>query len=381
MGQMTPGNLTGQVGGTLELVRVISIVLAIGAGCGGSDGPDLSGLPACGTSSLLQVSPMGLGDLREIAPLGNLAPPSHTFPADHIYFYPTIGAAVPVISPGAIRIVGATLQKAVADGKPELDDYGLDFYTCADHHFYLLHLVSLAPALESKLGSLASSCDPPYTTNGYTITHCRTTARVDLATADPIGIAGGPTEGALDVGLIDHGSPPLAFVDPKRLDETVLYAACPLDQFAPEVHDAMVAKLAVNGMPRTAAPVCGTVMQDVADTAQGRWYFDDTPEEDHHLALVHQNWDPSIGAFSIGTSVPGVGSTTLTFTPATAGRVNLDFDRVTADGNIYCYELGTMHALVQLVTATQLEIEVVPGATCGDPSTWAFGANAATFVR
>ena len=103
MGQMTPGNLTGQVGGTLELVRVISIVLAIGAGCGGSDGPDLSGLPACGTSSLLQVSPMGLGDLREIAPLGNLAPPSHTFPADHVYFYPTIGAAVPVISPGAIR--------------------------------------------------------------------------------------------------------------------------------------------------------------------------------------------------------------------------------------------------------------------------------------
>jgi hypothetical protein len=371
-------------------IHTLVIAFALGAAallvgaCSDGSGPDLSGLPACGPATLLSVTPMALSDIREIAPLGNLNPPGHTFPTDHIYFYPTIGPAVPIASPGAIRITQAMVQKRTGNGQPELDDYGLDFYPCTTQHFYFAHLASLAPSLATELGSLEGSCNAPYMTGGFTYTQCRKNVSVELAPGASIGTAGGPTEGALDLGLIDHAAAPLAFVDPARVNDNTLHAACPVDAFVTDVRDSLLVRMAVNGVQRTIPPLCGTVMQDVVNTAQGRWYFDATAQEDHHLALVHQNWDPTIGAFSIGTSVPGTGATVLMFTPAATGRVNRDFNVVSADGKIYCYQLTnfTGHVFAQLVSASQVKIEVFgSGATCGDSTTWAFTGSAATFAR
>lgn len=56
---------------------------------------------------------------------------------------------------------------------------------------------------------------------------------------------------------------------------------------------------------RIIAPTCGTIMQDIAGTAQGRWFFDTSSGEDRHLALVHDNVDPRVGVFSVGTSLTG----------------------------------------------------------------------------
>ena len=139
----------------------------------------------------------------------------------------------------------------------------------------------------------------------------------------------------------------------------------------------------MNGVHRTVAPICGTIMQDVANTAQGRWFFDATVQEDHHLALVHTSWNPTIGAFSIGTSLPGTPSTLLFFTPAVSGRMNLDFNRVTADGNIYCYQFtnSSSRIYIRLETATRLRIEFAASGACGDPAGWSFSAAAVTFDR
>lgn len=366
-------------------VPAAAAVILIAVACSDSSGPDLSGLPACSAATLLTRTPMALGDIREISPLGNLNPPGHTFPTDHMYFYANSpGPAVPVVSPGAIRVTQALLQKRTGNGQPEFDDYGLDFYPCTGQHFYFAHIASLAPALAAQLGALDASCNAPYMTGGYTFTQCRKTVSVALVAGDSIGTAGGPTEGALDLGLIDSDSAALAFVDPARVSGTGLHAACPIDRFTSDVRDSLRLRLKVNGTPRTIAPVCGTVMQDVANTAQGRWYFDATAQEDHHLALVHQNWDPTIGAFSIGTQVPGTSAAVFNFTPSSTSRVNRDFNLVTADGNIYCYELTNYsgHVFTQLLSSTQVKVEVFSsGATCGDSTTWAFTANAAAFAR
>ena len=349
-----------------------------------SSGPDLSGLAACGPATLLTVTPMALGDIREISPLGNLNPPGHTFPTDHIYFYPTIGPAVPISSPGAIRITQAMLQKRTGGGQPELDDYGLDFYPCTSQHFYFAHLASLSATLSTQLGPLDGSCNAPYMTGGFTYQQCRKNVSVDILAGTSIGTAGGPTEGALDLGLIEPDGAPLPFVDPGRVNDNTLHAACPVDAFESGVRDSLLARMAVNGNSRTIPPLCGTVMQDVANTAQGRWYLDATTGEDHHIALVHQNWDPTIGAFSIGTSLPGTGATVLMFTPAATGRVDRDFNLVTADSKIYCYEPtnSSGHVFTQLLSNTQVKVEFSSvGATCGDSTTWAFTASAATFNR
>ena len=369
---------------TLGIFGALSLV-ALGAACSKDlSGPNLSGLPSCSAATLLSVTPMALRDLREISPLGNLNPSGHVFPADHIYFYDSSGVpAVTVVAPGAIRVTQALLQKRTGIG-PEFDDYGLDFYPCTGQHFYFGHLASIAPGLAAQLGALDGSCSAPYMTGGYTFTQCRKSVSVTLVAGDTIGTAGGPTEGALDLGLIDSDSAALAFVDPARTSSTTLHAACPIDFFTAAVRDSLRLRLALNGMHRTIPPVCGTVMQDVANTAQGRWYFDATTQEDHHLALVHQNWDPTIGAFSIGTQVPGTGAAVFMFTPSSTSRTNRDFSLVTADGNIYCYQLTNYsgHVFTQLVSNTHVKIEVFSvGATCGDSTTWAFTSNAVTFAR
>ncbi len=369
---------------TVSVIALVALVALVAACSKDGAGPDLGGLPACGPATLLTVTPMALGDIREIAPLGNLNPPGHTFPTDHIYFYPTIGPAVPIVSPGAIRITQAMVQKRTGNGQPELDDYGLDFYPCTTQQFYFAHLASLALSLAAQLGTLDASCSAPYMTGGFTYVQCRKNVSVDLLAGDSIGTAGGPTEGALDVGLVDNGSPPLAFVDPARVNSNTLHAGCPVDAFTTDVRDSLRVRFAVNGNHRTIPPLCGTVMQDMANTAQGRWYFDATTNEDHHLALVHQNWDPTIGAFSIGTMVPGTSPNVLMFAPVDTGRLNRDFDLVTADGKLYCYEPTNLsgHVFVQLVSTTQLKIEVsTAAATCGDSTTWSFSGSAATFAR
>jgi hypothetical protein len=146
----------------------------------------------------------------------------------------------------------------------------------------------------------------------------------------------------------------------------------------------MRALLGSSGQRRTVPPVCGTVMQDVANTAQGRWYFGSSANDDPHLALVHDNVIPGQPVFSVGTSVPSLPVGVYLFIPAASGRLNASFDRVTSDGNIYCYQLSNSsgrHIFVQLASASTLKIEGVVGSACGDPATWSLTAAAVQFQR
>lgn len=360
-------------------------VVALVAACSSSTGPDSSnGLSACSAGSLLSVSPVAYSDIRELAPLGNLNPPGHTFPTDHMYFYPPFGQSFPVVAPGNIRVTSVTLQKRTGNGQPEFDDYGLDFSSCRSQHFWFGHIASLSPGLSASVGALGGSCNAPYQTGGYTFQQCFKTVSVDLAAGAAIGTAGGPLEGALDLGAFDDEAPALAYVNASRMyTQSGLHTMCPVDYFVTGVRDALRQKIAVNGAHRTIEPVCGTVMQDVANRAQGRWFFDATDHEDPHLALVHTSWAPAIGAISIGTSLPGTPPTVLMFNPVQSGRANLDFGQVSADGNIYCYQFtnGQTRVFLQLVSATSLKIQVAGTGACGDPATWTFGATAVTFSR
>ena len=128
-------------------------------------------------------------------------------------------------------------------------------------------------------------------------------------------------------------------------------------------------------------------MQDVPNTAAGRWLFGTESHDDPHLSLVHDNVDAEAAAVSMGTSVPSIPLGVYKFAPLSTGRVNRDFKFVTADGVIYCYSFSSypfgqsVHALVQLVSATTLRIQGFSGTACGDPSTWVFTSAAVTFGR
>ena len=94
---------------------------------------------------------------------------------------------------------------------------------------------------------------------------------------------------------------------------------------------------------------------------------------DHHLALVHDNADPSIAAISLGGVVSDAG--VWHFNPAFDGHINRDFPDVKTGAGIYCYEglRSGRHdgptldgrILIQLVDDTELLIEHQSG-TCRD---------------
>jgi hypothetical protein len=257
---------------------------------------------------------------------------------------------------------------------------------------YFAHIVTLSADFGARVGDITSDCSAPYTSGGTTNSECSKRVEIGLAAGALIGTVGGPSFPGFDFGGADRRVPPLDFVNPARSygygqgfgqNNTI----CAVDYFAPAVAAALRTKLGRNGARRTTPPICGTIMQDVPNTAQGRWYFDTTPNDDPHLALAHDNGDPALGVISVGTSVPTVAAGAFTFTPAPTGRVNLDFPLVTPSGQIYCYQSFLLspppprHILIQLLSATRVRIDGLLGASCGDPSTWVFSPGAREFTR
>ena len=148
-----------------------------------------------------------------------------------------------------------------------------------------------------------------------------------------------------------------------------------------------------DGTPRTAPPVCGTIDQDLASTVQGNWF--ETPDstfspEDPNLALVHDNFDPSIPVFSVGTTLAGLPGGAYQFVPSagTTSQVNRDFGLVT-DTGIYCYEnltdgstaVANTVILLQRTDPDTLTIEKQSASNCAALATpWAF-SSPITYTR
>jgi hypothetical protein len=136
------------------------------------------------------------------------------------------------------------------------------------------------------------------------------------------------------------------------------------------------------------AAIGGTIVQDVAGTAQGLWFLPGVPTspEDPHLALVHDNVDPSQPVFSVGNDTFGLSSGTYTYTPQSSGIVDRDFSAITNDGLTYIchyWEVGNPSTpigtiLLQMPTATTLQIEA-QSYNAGGP--WSFQGNEVLFER
>jgi hypothetical protein len=260
---------------------------------------------------------------------------------------------------------------------------------------FFYHVGALSPDLAAAVGPINQYCSLYPDGSIY---YCTKTVAVYAKAGDLLGTITGRTNSAfttLDLGGYNHNQAPLAFVSPARQPTDAVYTRCPIDGFGEPTKSLLEARLGRydGSVRRTDAPVCGEFMQDVANTAQGLWYVPGTPQAPvqditPHLALVHDNVLTSTGAFSVGTSMsasslPGA-QYYFSTTQVPSVHVNLDFDLVTADGNIYCYDnfsnLANSIILVQLTNSSTLKIERQTAASCGGGG-WSFTSNASTFVR
>ncbi|MBI4238631.1 MAG: hypothetical protein HY696_09495 [Deltaproteobacteria bacterium] len=395
---------------------VLAVVCAVLSHCGsgssastssssggsGGDATSAGDLAACSDTAPFTVAPLAADAYTAIVPLGNLNPTGHTFPTNHLYLYlktDDIGVSqtTPLYAPGDLRIT-AISASTYTSATPPYTDYQLYFSPCRDLQVYFLHVSGLSDTINAQLGD-ASDCTD-YTTGGTSVHFCSYRLALDIAAGTQLGTAGGnPGQRALDFGGSDARITALPFAATRYqsssdgLDQ--YHVICPLDYFTTELQATLQSRLGrYDGTTlRTVEPRCGEVEQDEPGTAQGIWFVNGTTsfqQEDPHLALVHDNIDPTLGAFSVGASIPSLSSGAYFFTPTHSGTVNRDFDEVTNDGNTYCYDsfqnyVGESIAsqfviLLRLTTTTTLQIESQSGATCGSNS-WTLGSGAVTFER
>jgi hypothetical protein len=302
-------------------------------------------------------------------PLGNLNPPGHTFPTDHVYLYAVAGAPPSaVVAPGHGWIVGVQTHDSPTP-LPAYSDYTLTLAPCDAVRLVFMHVSRLDSSLAARVGT-GGHCSE-YDTGGRHYRNCDQQTGIEVAAGEALGEA----DGTLDFGAQDTRAPALTWVTPGRIRDEQRHVVCPLDLFDHAVRGSLYARLGSydGARLRTVEPRCGELAQDLAGTAQGLWYRRGAPDspEDPHLALVHDNVDPSVPVFSVGTSLLGLGSGVFTFTPASAGLVNRDFGDV-VPGSTYCWDLSNFYdrfalgrLLVDFTSVGSIAVHWDAGVACG----------------
>jgi hypothetical protein len=358
-------------------------------------------VPACPVvgTPLFDVIPIDPADFLAFRPLGFLSPPIHMFPAKHSAFSMTppgqTAVARPVRAPGRIWVKEIWEASFSTGGQ----NYQLFVYPCADVRVYFGHVVTLSSKLATEMQKSPPTCNS-FFEGTATVTTCRhENMSVVLESSEQIGT--GPDSAGVDFGVIDFRLPPAGFVRMDHYDHFYPYYASPLDYFRPDVKATLAAKTGhvFGSRMRTAAPIGGTYMQDIAGTAQGNWfmpgrYHSNSTDLSASLGLASDYVEPGQPIMAIGTPISGVNMGLYSFTVEAQGSINRAFSAVRADGTVYCYErflrgqsAGGMPLsqpagvlLLSMPNDTTLRVEQTAGSSCATAGR-AFTAGAALFER
>ncbi|MBI4162961.1 MAG: hypothetical protein HY513_04720 [Candidatus Aenigmarchaeota archaeon] len=308
-------------------------------------------LPDC-AGKLFTSYPIDLSKATEIIPLGNLAPPGHTFPTEHSYTHITAGGetteTIPLYAPGDVKLLLIAFSHGMTQDPV---DYTLYFALCKDIVAYYNHVKEISPEIQAMIDK--NSCK--FQGESKT-TRCNIEVFEPLKAGSTVGKVG-RLQGNYDFGLIDLRTT-LAFANPSRYGARSLHIQCPYNYY-----DSSMKSSFFKLIKRTDADKCGKTAQDVPGTLKGNWFYGNARADmgtdwDKYLAFVQDNKDSTISVISIGGVFADASK--VEFKPASSGLVNREFSQVTPDGNIYCYESSTQTSskiVVQMTSGIEIKIE------------------------
>lgn len=357
----------------------------------GSGEAQNSALPTCPAdlSGMLTVSMVDPASLAALVPLGNDAPPGHTFPVDHVYFT-SFYQTEDLIPQTAFYAPGNGIITAITD----VTNYGqnhsvlaesllVDIGLCKGVLIKLGGLTSLTNEVKTAMMSNQGSCvDGPAKHTGETsITQCYYQMNYPVKAGDQIGSTG--KGGFPEVWAYDYRMTPDPRIQWARYGYGDYgYAFCLFDMYSGSLKNTLDAKFGsynkadksgstMTFTPRTVAPVCGLVDQYDWGTVQGDWFApgadpskDNGPEfSGKALALEHSNFDPTYARIVVAGTVLNTADA-IEFKPTHSGLINREFSEVTTDGKTYCYDVtghsnygSTGKLLMQLVDDNHLKVE------------------------
>ncbi len=248
--------------------RGLTIVLmAFAHGCGGGapTAPTPTSSAALPATLVFTAAPIDPSQITGITPLGNLNPPDHTLPTNHIYLgRPTAG--IDVLAPA-----GGVVQVATRGA-----DDALLVNAAAGASYNIAHVI-LDPAIA---------------------------AGTPLTAGQHLGVTSGRSN-ALDLGVLNQAVT-LFFVRPERYSQGTIHADSPLRYFEEPLRTALYGKVSRNGPDKD-----GRIDFDVAGRLSGNWFLEGLPAEGtenvengpKHLAFVRDAEEPSRVRISIGGSL------------------------------------------------------------------------------
>ena len=312
-----------------------------------------SDFPSCGNKmDFFTVSPIKSEDYGDLIALGSLNPTGHVFPTDHIYLFsrntpdngrPSEALTKPFYSPGDMWITEISTNENIS---AKITDYSISYQPCAEFRGKFGHVGRLSSKLKSEIEKSENKKCDEYATGGSRFRACRyDQLKIFVKAGEELGTVFNGQSAALDIWATDFRIEKLKFANPDRWREESFYNACPANYFTDSIKNEMLGRFSSrerNGK-RTIEPVCGTIEVDIKGTAKGHWFPGDYVKyahEDKNMALVNDNKNPQVQAFSMGISGENKGyrSGVNFFVPKNSGNVNRDFAEVKSDGNVYCYE-------------------------------------------
>jgi hypothetical protein len=356
----------------------------------------------CSESRPLTYSPIALSEIVNIRGIGNLNPPSHTFPSTHAYFYvpvvqgepgsgpfggSSIPVRVPIYSPGDLTITQITKVTVTLETGESYIEHDMELLVCDGVAIRFAHIGAVSePIMQAIQEAVEPSCGE-YEVGGRRYRQCRYSVAVPVTAGEPIAAFSGRVF-AFDIGAVDYNAAPLGFVSMQNSDEG-RFNLCPFALFEPNIRVELEKRIDRAWW----APACGRADYDIARTAQGNWFanLDGNLPGDHNLALVYDPRNPNTPVFSAGSRIPGLPAGMYGFVPRTNGKINRRFHEVTtADQSLYCYEglrslrenrtLDRITLLLSVSEGEILNIEAREAESCGT-GPWEFTDRLLSFVR
>jgi hypothetical protein len=355
----------------------------------------------CSESRHLTYSPIALSDIVHIRGIGNLNPPSHTFPSTHTYFYvpvvqgepgsgpfggSSIPRQVPIYSPGDLTVTRITKVEVVLETGEAYTEHDMELSVCDGVAIRFAHIGTVSDLVAQAMHAAADPSCGEYEVGSRRYRPCTYSVAVPVTAGEPIAAFSGRVF-AFDMGAVDYSAAPLGFVSTLNADEG-RFNLCPLALFEPNIRVELEKRVDRAWW----APACGRADYDIARTAQGNWFAtrDESLPGDYNLALVYDPKNPNAPVFSTGSRISGLAAGIYGFVPRTHGAVNRRFHEVTADQAVYCYEdlrslrgNGALDRLILLLSVEEgevLKIEAQEADSCGSGS-WEFTDRVVTFVR
>lgn len=329
-------------------------------------------------------------NLTAITPLGNLNPPGHTSPVDHNYFSSDYKEKIPVYAPADNWIDSITVIMAKKDGDADYKPlwFTLNHQLCDGLVLTFANYTDLIQPIKDIISKQRNECKFGIKKSGHDFTEgqCYHRLSYKVKAGELIGWTQYEPEkdGAIpfEIWAANYNKEPISHVNWEYYqDERYAHIMCTFDLYKGTLKDDYYKKFgrwssSKGFTPREVGPLCGLVNQDKVGTIQGMWFGrkpkerETVEEEGNGLAFVHDNLDPGIPVISVGGIFTKGKPNQIFVNSKQSGVIDRDFNEVTADGKVYCYNTdtrfdGTGKILVQLVDSNHLKVEYQDG-ECGD---------------